>query len=152
MTRARQLRLSTAALALAGIGIASYLSYIRATDATLICPTTGCEKVQHSSYSEVAGVPVAYVGVVGYVLILATTVRAGRLAAFAGAAFAAAGTAFALYLLVVPIAVIDAVCIWCATSDGVLVAITVLAAARLMLRGPATPALADDDMRALSSA
>lgn len=127
----RRLRLATAALALAGIGIAAYLSYARATDTALICPTSGCGTVQRSSYSELAGVPVSYLGVAGYALILVTTLNASVRAAAAETLFALAGAAFAGYLLVAQLFLIDAVCVWCLTSDAVLGAIVILALGRL---------------------
>ena len=133
----RRLRFLVAALALVGIGIASYLSYTHATDTPLMCPTSGCGKVQQSSYSELAGIPVAYLGVAGYALILGTTLSARRAAATACAALAVAGAAFALYLLVIQIAVIDAVCTWCVSSDAVLLAIMLLAVVRMRRRGAA---------------
>ena len=137
MTRARG-RAAVALLALAGVAIASYLSVSRATATPLMCPTSGCGKVQQSSYSELAGIPVAYLGVAGYVLILGTTASARRFAAAAGVALAVLGTAFALYLLVVQVAVIDAVCVWCVSSDVVLVAILGLSVARIR-RGDTLP-------------
>ena len=140
MTRDTRLRLVMAALSAAGLAVAAYLSYSRATDTVLICPTTGCGKVQQSSYSDLAGIPVAYLGVVGYAVILGTTVSARHTAAIAGAALAIVGSAFALYLLVAQVAIIDAVCVWCLTSDAILAAIVVAASRRLMLRGRRGPA------------
>lgn len=130
----RRFRLSIALLATAGIGIAAYLSYTRATDASLICPTSGCGKVQHSSYSEIAGLPVAYLGLAGYTAILATTVARSVRAAAATAALALLGTGFAVYLLALQLFVIDAVCTWCVTSDVVLFAIAGVAIVRLRAR------------------
>jgi uncharacterized membrane protein len=127
----RHVRVATAALALAGIAIASYLSYSRATDTALICPTSGCGTVQRSAYSELVGIPVAYLGVAGYVLILMSTLSASVRAAAAGTLLALSGFAFAAYLLVAQIFLIDAVCVWCISSDAVLFAITLLALGRL---------------------
>jgi uncharacterized membrane protein len=123
-------RLLIAALALGGMGIASYLSYAHATDTALMCPTSGCGRVQQSSYAELVGVPVAYLGVVGYALILLAAVSARRVAIRTCAVLAVGGASFALYLLVIQVAVIDAVCTWCVASDVVLLVITVLALAR----------------------
>ena len=127
----RPLRLATAALAVGGLAIASYLSYTHATDTALICPTSGCATVQRSSYSELGGVPVAYLGAVGYVLILATTLTSRRRATAAVTALAIAGSAFAVYLLGAQLFAIDAVCVWCLASDAVLFAITLLALVRI---------------------
>lgn len=121
--RERLLRLATVALALAGAAIAAYLSYTRWTDTTIMCPTTGCGTVQHSSYATLAGVPVAYLGVVGYLAIAATsTLRRVNVLLVVGAA------AFGAYLLVAQLAFIHAVCVWCLGSDAVLLCLLVVAA------------------------
>jgi uncharacterized membrane protein len=130
----RRFRLTIAVLATAGIAIAAYLSYTRATDTSLICPTSGCGKVQQSSYSELAGVPVAYLGVAGYALILAAAQWTSVRAVTVTAVLTLAGAGFALYLLALQLFVIDAVCTWCVTSDAVLIAITGLAFARVHAR------------------
>ena len=71
----RGIRLAVAVVAAVGVGIAAYLTYVRYAGGTLACTTGGCEKVQTSSYAEVAGVPVALVGLIGYLLILGVGVR-----------------------------------------------------------------------------
>ena len=135
MTRDTRLRAASIALALIGAAIAAYLSFSRATETALICPTSGCGKVQHSAYAELAGVPVAYLGVAGYVLILATALSGRRPAALAATVFAVVGAAFALYLLVVQVAVVDAVCVWCLSSDAVLLALVVVSVMRTSRAG-----------------
>lgn len=52
-------------LSLVGAGIASYLVYVRYSHVTIACTTGGCEKVQSSRYAEVAGIPVAVLGLLG---------------------------------------------------------------------------------------
>jgi uncharacterized membrane protein len=137
----RTLRIAIGALAVAGIAIAGYLTYARYADVQLICSTGGCETVQRSRYSVVAGMPVAVLGLIGYVVLLATAVLPHAWAAAAGAAAALAGLVFALYLLVLQLAVIDAVCQWCVASDVVVAAIAVLAVLRLR-RASFSPAAA----------
>lgn len=141
MTRDARLRVAVGGLSAAGIAVAGYLSYSRFTDTTLICPTTGCARVQRSSYSELAGIPVAYLGVVGYVAILATALSARRIGAMVGATFALVGAAFAFYLLVAQVAIIHAVCTWCVTSDVILGLLLAAAAWRLTPEGRRRPAL-----------
>jgi len=124
-------RAATAVVALVGVGIASYLSYTRLTDSAIICPTTGCGTVQRSAYAELAGVPVAYLGVLGYAAIVATALVARRGAPAAGVVLALAAAGFALYLLVAQLALIDATCVWCLGSDAVAGALVVLSVWRL---------------------
>ena len=126
-----RLRLLTGGLATVGVGIAAYLSYTRASNTALICPTSGCARVQQSAYSEIAGIPIAYLGIPGYAAILAAAAAATRRAAVAEAALALLSAAFAGYLLALQLFVIDAVCVWCLASDVVIFAIVLLAFARL---------------------
>jgi uncharacterized membrane protein len=127
----RTLRLAIGVLAIAGIAIAGYLTYARYADVELICSTGGCETVQRSRYSVVAGVPVAVLGLIGYAVLLATAALPRAWAVAAGAAAALAGLVFAAYLLVLQLFVIDAVCQWCVASDVVLAVIAALAVLRL---------------------
>ena len=74
----RRLRAAVAGLSLVGLGIAGYLTYTRYSGAQIACATGGCETVQKSSYSTVAGIPVAVLGLVAYAFIFAHRVRAER--------------------------------------------------------------------------
>lgn len=129
----RGLRVAVLALALAGAGISAYLTYVRATGGAYACTTGGCEKVQSSEYAEVLGIPVAALGLAGYLLLGATALVAGEAAAAAGAALALAGLAFSIYLIYVQLAVIDAICVWCLASDGVMTLLLAASVARLRL-------------------
>lgn len=133
------LRRAVGVAALVGAAVAGYLVWARSTGSELICSTGGCETVQSSSYAEVLGVPVALLGLVGYLLIAATALLASPAARAAGAALALTAVVFSGYLLVVQLAVIDAVCLWCVAND--VIAVFVAAAALLRVRhdlGPAT--------------
>jgi uncharacterized membrane protein len=129
----RAARLAIAALSVAGIAVAGYLSWARAAGETVACPVAGggCETVQQSSYSELAGIPVAYLGVATYVVLLILALWDVDEARMALAAVAIAGTAFALYLLLVMAFVIDAICVWCLASDVVIATIAGLSVWRL---------------------
>lgn len=130
MTDAR-LRLAIVVLAVAGAAVAGYLTYTHYADVAPLCRTGGCEIVQRSSYAEIAGVPVALLGLVGYLAILVTALVRRPWATVACAALAVFGVVFAVYLLLVQLVVIDAVCQWCVTSDVILLAIGALALLRL---------------------
>ena len=130
----RRLRTAMAVLAVGGAAIATYLLYARFTDATIACSTGGCETVQRSSYATVAGVPVAALALGGFVLVLAAALSASDLARAAGAAVALGALAFSGYLLVVQLAVVDAVCDWCLASDVIVTALAALAVLRLLPR------------------
>jgi uncharacterized membrane protein len=127
----RALRAAVAILALAGAGIAAYLTYAKYADATIACTTGGCETVQSSKYAEILGLPVPVLGLIGYLAILATACSAGETARLAGAALALGGLAFSLYLVVVQIVAIGAFCQWCLASDVVMALLAVATVARL---------------------
>jgi uncharacterized membrane protein len=135
-----RLRVGVALLASAGAGIAGYLVYERLTGGTISCSTGGCEQVQDSEYAEVAGVPVALLGLLAYLAILATSFSTLELARATGAAIALGGLAFSTYLVYVQIALIEALCQWCIASDVVLTALAALATLRLAaIRGNPQP-------------
>src|SRR5205085_2290836 len=67
----RNLRGAIAALSLVGAGIAAYLSYTRLAHTQILCTSGGCETVKRSRYSKLAGLPVAYLGVATYPVLLA---------------------------------------------------------------------------------
>jgi uncharacterized membrane protein len=115
-----RLRAAIVLLSLVGAGIAAYLVYTRYSGASIFCQTGGCETVQSSKYSEVAGIPVAVLGLLGYAAILATTAVSGPTSAALGVAFAVIGVAFGAYLLYAQLVPIDAVCQWCVANDVVI--------------------------------
>jgi uncharacterized membrane protein len=126
-------------LALAGIGIAAYLTYVHYRGLSPICAIDdGCEKVQSSSYAKVAGVPVPLVGLVGYVAILVSLLVRGEAARLATAGMALGGFAFSVYLTGLELFEINAICQWCVGSAVVMTAIAVLATIRA-LRAPGDP-------------
>lgn len=117
----RRLRVAILVLSLLGAGIAAYLTAAHFADAPLLCATGGCETVQRSRYAELAGVPVAALGLAGYVAIAATAAARAELWRAAGFVFALGGLAFAGYLVWVQVGVLDAICQWCLSSDAILV-------------------------------
>ena len=127
----RSTRIASAALALVGVGITAYLLAVRASGATLSCTTGGCETVQNSPYSEIFGLPVAALGLIGYIVLLGAALARGDLARLIGAVVAMAAFAFSAYLVAVQVVVIGALCDWCLASDAVTTALAALALLRL---------------------
>jgi uncharacterized membrane protein len=132
----RGLRLATAAVALCGLAVAAYLTYVHYRPAALVCTGGGgCETVQESSYAELAGVPVALLGLLAYATVLVLLAWDGELAPTAVAAIALAGAGFAAYLVVLQAFVIDAWCVWCLVNDLVVVPLlATLAVWRVVVR------------------
>lgn len=129
----RILRVALAVVSLAGIALATYLTYVHYQPEALICTTGGgCETVQDSKYAVLVGIPIAVLGLVAWVTALVLTIWNSELARMLTVALAFAALAFAAYLVVLQLFVIDAICVWCMTNDLVLAPLfTVLALARL---------------------
>jgi uncharacterized membrane protein len=117
----RSLRIGAGIVAFAGLAVASYLTWVHFDDAALFCVAGGdCETVQESEYAEVAGIPVAMLGLGAYAVVLGLVVWDTPNARLAGAMLALVGLLFSMYLLVLQLFVIDAVCVWCLANDVVI--------------------------------
>ena len=115
------LRSVAAVVAFFGIAVAGYLTWAHYADATLVCVRGGgCETVQHSSYSEIAGIPVALLGLVSYVTMVLLLAWDSANARMGAAVLAFVGLLFSAYLLVLQLFVINALCIWCVANDVVI--------------------------------
>lgn len=137
----RLLRGLVALVALAGVAVAGYLTYVHFEPAALICTGGGgCEQVQDSRYAELAGVPVALLGLATYLVVLGLVAWDSELVRTLTAAIALAAVGFAGYLIVLQAFVIDAWCIWCLVNDLALVPLlALLTVARLVRRETARP-------------
>ena len=131
-----RLRVATAVLALAGIGIAGYLTWVHYAGLDPVCVGGGggCEQVQASRWSELAGIPVALLGLLAYATILASLALPEELGRSVAAFVSLVGFGFSAWLTYVELEKIDAVCQWCVASALVMTALAVVSVARL-LRG-----------------
>jgi uncharacterized membrane protein len=128
---ARALHRALVVLALVGVGIAGYLTYVHYRGLAPICAIDqGCEKVQSSRYAKVGGVPVPVIGLIGYVAILAALFVRGEWARLATAGMAIGGFAFSVYLSSLELFQIHAICQWCVGSAIVMTTIALLATIR----------------------
>jgi uncharacterized membrane protein len=121
-------------LALAGLGVALYLTVIEATAKPALCgPIGDCNAVQQSPYALLFGIlPVGVLGAFGFLAIFVVwlwhKVRKDKLAGLAPLALfgmAGFGTLFSVYLTYLELFVIHAVCIWC-LSSAVLITLLML--------------------------
>lgn len=128
-----RLRIAIAAVALLGVGIATYLTVVHYTHATVVCVTGGggCETVQQSAYADVGGIPVALLGLGGYLLIFAANLVPGDAGRVGGFCLALTGVAFSAYLTYLELFVINAICQWCVGSAVVMCVLLVLSSLRL---------------------
>lgn len=134
----RALRTAGLVLAVLGVAIAGYLVYVHYADIDPVCNIAhGCHKVQTSSYSKLAGVPVALLGLIGYVVILGALLVRGETARMVAALTALVGFGFSAYLTYREIWTIDAICQWCVASAILMTLLAVVCTWRL-LREPDT--------------
>jgi uncharacterized membrane protein len=118
----RALRLAVATVAVAGLAVASYLTYVHYRPAALVCTGGGgCETVQESDYATLVGVPVALLGALAYGAVLGLTAVDTQLTRTLTAVIALAALGFAVYLVALQAFVIDAWCMWCLANDLLLV-------------------------------
>jgi uncharacterized membrane protein len=129
-------------LGLAGIGLAVsiYLTWVKLTGNVASCgPVGDCESVNNSRYAEFAGVPIALLGALGYVAVLALLGAERRLPRLAEgtrlAVFGVSliGTLYSAYLSYIEVAVLRAICPYCVISALAMTAILVLGILRLRL-------------------
>src|SRR6202050_1759831 len=131
---ARSLKITLIGFTLAGLGIASYLTFIHYSGIKVIC-TAGesCTKVETSVYSELAGVPVALLGLLGYSAILGLLLAPEHeTTRFAMTALTLVGFAFSAYLTYRELYSIHAICEWCASSAAILTVMTPLSVWRVL--------------------
>jgi uncharacterized membrane protein len=133
VTEAR-LRLVAAALSALGIGVAGYLTWVHVAGAEPVCVGGGggCALVQASDQSELAGVPVAVLGLAAYVVLLATALARGEAARMLAALTAFVGFGFSVYLTIESVTVIEATCQWCLASLAIMTLLAAVCTARLL--------------------
>ena len=124
-TRA-QLMTAIALVAVAGVAISSVALYEHFATATAsfcnFSESFNCDLVNRSAYSTVLGMPVALIGIVGYLLVatLATVYRNQAQTPVLLLLASMIGLGFALYLAYVEKFVLGVWCILCLTSLGLI--------------------------------
>jgi uncharacterized membrane protein len=137
-----RLRIVIGVMCLIGIGIGTYLTYVHYAGLKVLCLSSGgCETVQSSRYAKLDGVPVAVLGLAGYIGILFTLFVRGELGRAAGFGLALVGFLFSMYLTYRELFTIKAICQWCVASAVLMTLLVILTAIRV-LRAEAPPATA----------
>lgn len=128
------------ALIVAGLIVASYLSFVETTGTEAVCgPVGDCNTVQQSPYATLFGfLPVGVLGLIGYATMAIAWLAAERGAlSYTPLAFMAfGGTLFSIYLTFLEPFVIGATCLWCLSSAVIITAIMLLA----LRQAPPAPA------------
>ena len=130
-------RVAAIAVALIGLGIATYLTIVHYTGGAPVCAIAhGCETVQKSDYSKLGGVPVAVLGLLGYIGILAALIRDDENSRSIAAFLSIVGFGFSAWLTYTEIALINAICIWCVGSAICMTILAVLNVSRVLTVSP----------------
>jgi vitamin-K-epoxide reductase (warfarin-sensitive) len=134
LARTGRINVAIALLALGGMAISSvslYHHFSKSKNSFCdIGQSFNCDLVNRSQYSTFHGMPVAFLGILGYLLLLslATIYREKAETPFILTATAVGGFAFALYLTYIEAFVLRAWCLLCLGSLTLISAIAVLAA------------------------
>jgi uncharacterized membrane protein len=135
----RWLRRISLGFAVLGGLVSVYMTIFKLTENTSMClGNGGCSVVNSSIYSEVYGIPVAVIGILGYGAIIAAIVLQARAASLAEGGLmlifglALVGFLFTAYLIYVEIALIHALCPFCITSQISITIVFALSIVRLV--------------------
>ena len=137
-------RLRTVGLAVAalGIAVAGYLTWVHYEDLKPFCVAGGggCEQVQTSEYAEFIGIPVALIGLGGYISIFVALLVRGENARLVAAFLGLGGLGFSLYLSYLEVFVIEAICQWCVASASLMTILAAITTVRAWRGEPAAGA------------
>ena len=114
-------------LALAGTVVSSLALRVHYSTETAPCSINekwDCGIVNHSPYAEIRGIPVATIGIAGYLLIVVLALMCRRALLLVASLV---GMAFALYLTNIEAKVLGVWCLYCVISQAVIATITLLA-------------------------
>ena len=120
------MRYLLALLAIAGVVVSVLALRVHYSTESAPCSINekwDCGIVNHSPYAEIRGVPVAAIGIAGYLLIAALAILRRR-----GLLLVAVliGMAFALYLTNIEAKVLGVYCVYCVISQGIIAALLLL--------------------------
>ncbi|MBX3003432.1 MAG: vitamin K epoxide reductase family protein [Anaerolineales bacterium] len=124
-------------LAILGLLDAAYLTYIKVLEDGVCAISGGCAIVNTSPYASLAGIPIAAIGAVAYLAMLAVLWLEERNDFFAvnGSmivfGMALIGVLYSAYLTYLELCVIHAICPFCVVSAVILVAMLVVSILRL---------------------
>ncbi|HET9721030.1 MAG TPA: vitamin K epoxide reductase family protein [Solirubrobacteraceae bacterium] len=139
------LRIAIAVLGVIGLAIAGYTTYEHYNGfATLLClgaqhGHSSCQQVQSSRWSELAGIPVSVLGLVGYFVLLVSLAFRGDMVRALAFLVALIGFGFSAYLTYREVFTLKEICEWCVGSAICMTILMVLTGLRFM-RGEPEPA------------
>lgn len=132
---ARTLRRAMIGVTVLGVALAAYLTYVHYSGVPPACTAgSSCLKVQTSLWSRLDGVPVALIGLIGYILILGSLLVPDREESrLATLGLTLIGFGFSVYLTYREIHSIRHICEECATSAVFLTVLCVASVVRYLM-------------------
>ena len=139
----KKIQISIAVVSLIGLLDSLYLSWVEFTHREAFCGGYGdCQTVANSPYSEIAGIPIAILGMGAYLVILGLLYieqRGGFWLEYSPLiifGISLVGVIYSIYLTYLEIAVIYAICPYCVLSAVAMLLIFIMSIARLMINTP----------------
>lgn len=112
----RALKIAIRLFVIPGFLAATYLSYAKVFDKAIACASGGCEVIEASNWSELAGIPVTIIGMVTYIVIFGSTFVKNENAKLIAAFAAVCGAVFSIWLQYQALFVMKHFCPYCFTS------------------------------------
>ena len=111
-------------VAAGGFLLSSYILYVKHSDKPMVCPTgSNCDTVIYSEYSKFFGIPLEYLGMLYYGILIATYTTLitspgllPQLVIYTILLFTSAAFLFSLYLTFIQAFVLKQWCMWCILS------------------------------------
>ena len=135
-----KLRISSIVLAAIGFFDSLYLTYVKLSHQQAYCAGLGeCETVNNSPYAEIAGIPIALLGMGAYLVILVLLYleprgefwqNNSRLIVFG---LTLVGILYSIYLTYIEIAVLRAICPYCVVSAVVMLLLFIISTYRVIV-------------------
>jgi vitamin-K-epoxide reductase (warfarin-sensitive) len=130
------MRFVIAFLALAGVVVSSLALHVHYSHAVEFCDLNAhwdCGIVNHSRYAEIHRIPVAAIGILGYLILALLAVLRRRGPVLVGALI---GLGFALYLTNIEAHKLEVWCLYCVISQGIIALITLCSLGWMFVKGP----------------
>jgi uncharacterized membrane protein len=135
---------SSAILSSCGIVVSGYLASKRVLGGSLACTRWAqCDVVNNSVYSTLYGVPICFIGLAGYLLLLALAIaalrtdgRVQRRTLLLSLLLSLGGVGFSVYLTYIEVYVIEALCSWCVASAIIITLLAIVGAVSLWRATP----------------
>jgi uncharacterized membrane protein len=129
-----KLRIIAIVAAIIGLTVSAYLSWAKLSNQNVVCfeAMGDCNLVNSSSYSTWRGIPIAFLGMVAYALILilfafkSTNEKTQGIIALSLFGITVFGSLYSIYLTYLELFVIHALCPWCLVSAIAMIMLCVI--------------------------